>query len=347
MKGSCEKYFALIEGFVEGELDAPAAEQINSHLFACRECLAEYEMQRREKEIYAQYLFDAAPPPDSWTNLQARLEAENGKAAGETVIPVNFPPRRNYGFAFGFSPALAAAAAVLLFICVAGFVWLKNAPFEKTGERDVAENRSGDLQASTPSSEFARNPAADSPPKNVDGANAAAAKDDEPAARIQSFKTAGNSRAGKKQFAAETLKIERKTISSSAGRKSASEKRLSEKQRLASQMETLEAEIAGQIEKVELLLRSFRNARAENESVEGFDVEYEKLQARKLLGKNVRLRRDAEIYGISYAEELLSRVEPYLLEIANLETNPATDKVLDIKQRVSNQNIIASLQVYR
>jgi hypothetical protein len=341
----CEKCFDLIESFIEGELDTRTAEQINLHVFACPKCLAEYEMQRREKEIYAQYLFDAEPPPGSWTNLQARLDAENGKATGETVIPVSLSPRRNYRFVFGFSPALTAA--VLLFIGVIGFVWLKNAPFEKNIDRDVAENQSGYSQASPQSSEFERNSASDSQTKTVDSANNAAPNDDEPSVGNQSFKATDNSRIGKKQFVAETVKIERKTIFSSAERKPASEKRLNENQPQASRMKNLEAEIAGQIEKVELLLRSFRNVRAKNESVEGFDVEYEKLQARKLLSKNAELRRDAETYGISYAEELLSRVEPYLLEIANLETNPATDKVLDIKERVSSQNIIASLQVYR
>jgi hypothetical protein len=339
---NCEKCFDLIESLIEGELDARAAGQVNTHVFACPKCLAEYEMQRREKEIYAQYLFDAAPPPDSWTNFQARLAAENEKTAGEAVIPVDLSPRRNYRFVSGFSPALAAA--VLLFICGIGFVWLKNAPLEKDGDRNIAENQSEYLP---PASEFDRSSASDSQTKNVDAADDAAPKDSESSAADRSLKAKNNSRAGKKRFAAETIKIERKTIFSGDKRKPSGENRLNEKQLQAARMKNLEAEIAGQIEKVELLLRSFRNARAENEAVEGFDVEYEKLQARKLLGKNAELRRDAENYGILYAEELLSRVEPYLLEIANLEKNPATNKVLNIKERVSNQNIIASLQVYR
>jgi hypothetical protein len=79
---------------------------------------------------------------------------------------------------------------------------------------------------------------------------------------------------------------------------------------------------------------------------EVFDISYEKQRAKKLLEMNAQLKRIAENYGALYAEEILLQVEPYLLEISNLEINPSLNKVLDIKERVKSQNLIASLQAY-
>ncbi|HEX8246748.1 MAG TPA: hypothetical protein VF599_01080 [Pyrinomonadaceae bacterium] len=346
---SCEKCFDLIEDLVEGELDRQIAGQINSHVFACPKCQNEYETRLREKEIYAHYLFDAEPPPDSWTDFQTRLAAEKEKTSDYGSMPVGSARRRTNIFGFLRLPAPLTASVALLLLAGGGigFVWLKSAPVEQAGDKYIAEEALEDSRLPPPS-EIELQRAADLQMKTVDGANDGAPKNDETPlpVRNQSFKAIDNSSAGKKSFAAATLKIKQKSIPANAETKPARDPLPNrEERRLALRMKNLENEIAAQIEKVELLLRSFRNARA-NEAVEIFDVEYEKRQARKLLETNARLRRDAEDYGISYAEELLSRIEPYLLDIANLEANPAPDKVQDIKQRVNNQNIIASLQVY-
>ena len=342
---TCKKYFDLIEDLLEDELDEHLSEKAESHIFACQECRERYETLRRAKEIYARYLFDAEPPPDSWANFGARLVSENNEFQSDSVIPVNMFRSMKRRFVFSLSPASAALAA-LLFVSGIGFVWLQFNPVEKDGDKYVGEIETGNPPVTTESRETNQKPATNIQAKTVAVATDGALKSNDFLAKSQSLKPRSNSLSGKKSFAAESVKINQKTDSSSDKRKSASEPRPGKETRLqALQMQNLEIEIVGQMEKVELLLRSFRNARS-NETIEGFDVEYEKRQARKLLDKNARLKRRAKNYGLSYAEELLSRVEPYLLDIANLENNPSTDKVLDIRNRVGSQNIIASLQVY-
>ncbi|HEX8565153.1 MAG TPA: anti-sigma factor [Pyrinomonadaceae bacterium] len=336
----CEKYSDLIQDLLEDELDEHRTAQAESHILACQGCCERYETLRQAKEIYTPYLFDAEPPPDSWTNFQARLNSENEKARGEEVIAASWFRRRQRMFGFSFSPAAATLAAVL-FVCGIGFVRLQTGSVEKDGDKYVAETEYS--LSPTQSNETDEKPAINSPSQD-------AATDDIPESsdlltESKSLKAKSNSLFGKKSFA-ETVKINQKTASLNERRKSASGLRLNKENRLSDlQAQNLEIEIIGQMEKVELLLRSFRNARS-NETAEGFDIEYEKRQARKLLDRNALLKRRAENHGLSYAEELLSLVEPHLLEIANLETNPSTDRVLDIKDRVSSQNIIASLQAY-
>ncbi len=345
----CEKYSGSIEDLIDGELDEQKAGRMESHVFECPKCRKQYETLRREKEIYAHYLFDAEPPKDSLTNFAARLAAEKEKASNFAAGTSATDSRRRMNI-FGFwrlSPALAAFA-VLLFVCLGGLVLLKIAPVEKGGDRHIAETQSSNPQQPPPkSAEIERRSAADLTGKTVAGRNETAPKNNEPIPGKQTLKAGKDSPpAGKKTLAAETVKIEQKTAFANEKKTPAIKTRPDEiEQSRFLQMKNLETEIAGQVERVEMLLRSFRNAQAIENSAT-FDVEYERAQARKLLEKNAGLRRDAENYGIIYAEELLSRVEPLLLDIANLEAAPAPDKVRDIKERVGNQNIIASLQVY-
>lgn len=345
MNNDCEKYGGLIEDLVAGEeLAEQTAAQTESHIFDCSECRNEYELLRREKEVLAHYLFEFEPPPNSWVNFQVRLVEENELSPSNVQASANSSRPKKRIFVFGFSPALAAYAGLLLMAAGIGFVWLKTSLLDGDADKYVAVTKLKDSQP-PPVGEINRNPTVNPSPRNV-GNDSTVPQTDEPAFGNASLKSKNKSLAAKKSFADETFVKAQRADSSNQKIKSANNIKLDEAQRLtALRMKNLETEIAVQMEKAELLLRSFRNAQA-NETGEGFDIEYEKKQARKLLDKNAQLRRDAENYGISYAEELLSRIEPYLLDIANLEVNPSTDKVLDIKERVSNQNIIASLQVY-
>ena len=344
---NCEKYLYLIDDLVEGELAEQTAGQADSHAFACPKCREQYETLKREKEIYAHYLFDVEPAKDLWTSFQTRLESEKEKTFRAAQTPANANARLTKIFGFlRSSPAFPAmACAALLLVFGIGFSLLKFSSEETSMDKYVAETELVNVRSPAESLKIDKMNSADSPAKSKSGENNAAPKIAVRGGKIES--KSKNVSFVKKSIAAEALKSERKTVSVPAGKNPAgAANRLSEKERLQSaQLKNLEKEIAGQIEKVELLLRSFRNARAV-ENIETFDVEYEKGQARRLLEKNVRLRRNAESYGISSAEELLSRVEPYLLDIANLESNPMPDKVLDIRERVKNQNIIASLQIY-
>lgn len=332
---NCEKYADLIEELIGGELETARAGAVDSHLRACPACAAFYKTARREKEVYAAYLADAEPPRDLWARFQAKLEAE-----APAVLPVPEPVAAAgwktvmVGF-FRPLPAFGLAAAL-----VAGGLGLSSFMRRETGA-DSGNAARSELKNAPAAPELKDR----EPPKST-----ADAKVDDPLRDSPKIvKTADKSdsvarrqagRADKKTAAVKPPKIREKTVV--AEKKKPAEAQPNEKQ-LA--LRALEKSATAQIEKTELLLRSFRNARlAEGDSV--YDVGYEKEQARRLLEKNVGLRRTAETVGDLSTQEILERIEPLLLDIANLENNPLAEKVRDIQMRVKSQNIIASLQTY-
>lgn len=97
-------------------------------------------------------------------------------------------------------------------------------------------------------------------------------------------------------------------------------------------------------ERAQMLLRAFRNAPATKSA--SFDLAYEKKRARHLLYQTVVMRREAETRGNWPMEEVLSNLEPLLLDIANLPARPMIDDVTPIKERMQKQEIVAKLQLY-
>jgi hypothetical protein len=103
-------------------------------------------------------------------------------------------------------------------------------------------------------------------------------------------------------------------------------------------------EIARHAERAELLLRSFRNVRLPAEA-RVLDVSYEKESARKLLYRNIALRRDAAERGDQPTTELLNTLEPILLDIANLPGRARSRDVRAVEEHMEKREIVATLQV--
>ncbi|HSE97491.1 MAG TPA: hypothetical protein VLD57_04420 [Blastocatellia bacterium] len=107
----------------------------------------------------------------------------------------------------------------------------------------------------------------------------------------------------------------------------------------------LDLETVRHIEKAQLLLQAFKNASATGSS-QVFDVEYEKEKSRELVYKNIVLRRDAEVRNNYPVEELLTSLEPVLLDIANLPVSPSKEEMQFIVERMQKTEIVTTLQVH-
>lgn len=108
---------------------------------------------------------------------------------------------------------------------------------------------------------------------------------------------------------------------------------------------SVDDETARHLRKAQLLLRSFRNTEfAASDSP--VDISYEKQLSRELLNDNMLFRREAETRKNLPVKEVLSSLEPFLLDIANLGAQPSPDEMRQIKERMRRKEIVAELQVY-
>ncbi len=107
-----------------------------------------------------------------------------------------------------------------------------------------------------------------------------------------------------------------------------------------------EQDTARHIEQTENLLRSIRNVPT-SDSDEEIDVTYDKQLSRRLLNENVVLRRDAEMKAKFPTKTLLTDLEPFLIDIANLPDHARPEDVRAIKERVQKTEIVAALLDYQ
>ena len=361
----CEECLALLEEYMDGELDVRTVRLLTTHIGACMACERAWKELRCEQEMYAGYQREVDVSPALWAAVQGRIEEDRavGSAVGsgqKAALGFSLARFREWfsgeANALGFRHAFAVALAFVVIGTVIGVMryvgWQGRAPSRgrvsqniERGETQLAlnpsepaagDNEDGDVKIKPTGNGEQRNAfrqvanegkrskslltakltARDKPIKSVNPKPHDLIADqtpDELAARADqeyatSYLTIANS-----------YRTEREQLPDPA------------------------TETARHVERAELLLRSFRNA---DLSSSAFDLAYEQQHSRKLLYKNISLRRDAAAKGDAPTEELLGSLEPILLDIANLPNDPAPEDVRAVVERMQRKEMVAALQVH-
>jgi hypothetical protein len=302
---------------VDGELPRAEAASVEAHLAGCDECRAARGEFLFFRQQLGSYRADANP------SAQRR--------ALETILgqrPAAAPAPRTWGrgrllAALGISPLNPATAAALALILTAGVGLAVYLSLRRETPR-VVHAPAADNGTRTATARPEPTPEARAEVRGRDGASVS---DNSPRER-RTVADARASRPRKGQGGRRPAPAEAGTLNTTAA---------------AGRPERRELPPAGldtsrHVEQAQLLLRSFRNARADD------DLSYERARSERLLYRNIVLRREAASRNDPLLASVLGRLEPILLDIANLPDRPAPADVASIRERVRRQNLVVILQ---
>lgn len=367
----CEDCLPLIEEYFDGEVTGQTGEQIGAHLSTCADCSAALDALSFEQEIYARYDRGGLEvTPALWARVSAeiaRTPLSESPAAGSPFLS---RAREYFAAALGalaVRPALASSLALLVVAAAAGTLWLSrrtrpNAPPQELALRntpappvaftpqapntgDVEETPTGTVPSihkeggPVPAEDEPRGPRAAGTAPNTNAArrgggdiDVAGLLNDSPATKddpgIVKFEQ-------EEEHASDDAAAFLVNASAPAGDMVASNMR---------PLDPDEKNVARHVERAQMLLRSIKNVRASDAG--GPDIAYEKNLSRKLLAENATLQLEAEVRGDQETRQVLDRIEPFLLEIANMGEKPSREEVRSIRERVRRNEIVAALEVY-
>ena len=363
----CVDCLPLIEEYFDGEVEERVAEQMGAHLSSCADCTAALDALSFEQEVYARYDRGIEVSPALWARVSAEIAREPLREARTEKRP--FLTIWLELFAAAFStlaarPALASSLALLLVGVTAGSLWF--AYVRRATHVGVASNTppAPGVRATAP-------PSADGGGKNPTAAPSASPVELTPTRGGESSEVAGVTSREKPQtyerrdpprdtpLTEDELNRIIATKNADAGIVNITYDPHAEVSPTfvkisgddagvvttdARLLDPEQKEVARHVEQAQMLLRSIKNARAE--SSDTFNVAYEKKLSRKLLSENATLQLDAETRGDKDTKQVLDRIEPYLLDIANMHDNASREEVRSIRERIDRKEIIAALQVY-
>jgi hypothetical protein len=351
----CEECLPRIEEYVDGELDGRIGERVAAHLSTCANCESEFAELRRDAEIYAYYRREVEVTPAQWEVVRARIEQEKDAVVKKPRTTLRAWLRDLLGSKH-FRPGLVAALILISIGITAGIIYLNSRSRQtelasRPAKRNEVPSPTVTVKEATPSVEgnqerekiAADKDAAKNNPdrhRRTIAVNTAGAAAVEPVKKKNTFVAAlpnAEKRNARRLVPDEPLPL----IEAVADRdQSLTGSRRSTQEPAGN----FDFEIARHAERAELLLRSFRNVRLPAQA-RVLDVSYEKENARKLLYRNIALRRDASERGDQPTAELLNKLEPILLDIANLPGRAGSRDVRAVEEHMVRQEIVATLQV--
>jgi hypothetical protein len=364
----CVECLPLIEEFFDGETDERTAEQIGAHLAACADCAAALDALSFEQEIYARYDRALEVSPALWSAVSAEI-ARTPKA--ERGAPRrNFLSRLRDGLAaplaaFTLRPALASSLALLIVGVAVGSLWLTRRP--APANVAVVTTNNQHVGVATPSPTQQDHPvetggggdnintsgATVSEPGTIDEGKVKRNVPRSPSTRGEIQQPASDDPVKAIDYTPQLGALTNGTVSFPADDHAATDNSVAvvevnyskpDDGASAPLLDPAQKELARHVEQAQMLLRSVKNARAADDGT--VNVAYEKKLSRRLLAENATLQLDAETRGDSDSKRVLDRIEPFLLDIANLSDNPSREEVHSVKERMKQNEIIASLQVY-
>jgi hypothetical protein len=275
--------------------------------------------------VKGDYLWDGSGEPDPDVQQLERALGEYRHKGRAPRLPVVTPVRRRVHLNW------MAIAAALVIMALAG-LWVASrrqagvyepAPQVASTQQAPAQDPSAEKNQAAPAPAAARAPA-----PRVKGDRIVVARGERRAARVERPRLDVTPEAGEPR-------------AHGPGEEDAGISEIAALSSIA--MTGVDSEVTRHIEQAQLLLRSFRNVQPARRRA---DVAYERKLSRELLYKNIMLRRDAQAKGEEPVAHLLSDLEPYLIDIANLPGKASREDLASIKQRMQKQEIMATLQVY-
>jgi hypothetical protein len=365
----CEDCIPLIEEFFDGEVDERTGEQMSAHLSACADCAAALDALSFEQEIYARYDRQLEVTPALWAAVSAEIAREPRTDEGARRRP--FLSRlRDMAVApfavFTLRPALASSLALLVVGVAAGALWLAHVRRATNPTVAVVNQPSEQIKVTNepPATVVGNEPTiVENTPTVTE--TASGVRENEKSTPTRAADSGGKftqpeqlSPEGliRKAIAIQTDNsgivhirpddhpqpdtvaqfVNASSVNTGVERSATND---------AGLLDPGEMDVARHVERTQVLLRSIKNARPSDDN-STVNVSYEKNLSRKLLAENATLQLEADVKGDKDTKQVLDKIEPFLLDIANMRDQPSREEVHSLKERMKKNEIIAALQVY-